>query len=265
MADKARAAEAGSNGEYNYNCPIDQRVLGFLDISAEDFRAAACANPNDIELGDWVRNQTPRSQAEISAANAEGAAAQPETDEQKAFFSELLNNVAPERTDVETWFDLLDVDDEKSFGIVDLTRHAARSPYDKSLCGIYELARMADKGRASLSGTLGEYWYGADSGADRTVLEFLGVTPEQFTGALKTCPDDEALVAWIQKTCKKSAEEIASFNTRACKSGPTNDQGWGFYRKLVADLDPTRTELDTWFAVMRLDDEVTHARRKAGV
>jgi hypothetical protein len=35
MLDKGRAAIAGKNGEYHYDCPLDQRILSFLGIEAE--------------------------------------------------------------------------------------------------------------------------------------------------------------------------------------------------------------------------------------
>jgi hypothetical protein len=265
MADKGRAHKAGSNGEYNYNCPIDQRILDFLGISADDFQEAAYANTNDVELGDWVLATTDRTQGEISSANAAGAAAAPETDEQKTFFSELLNKIAPDRTDVKTWFDLLDLDDEISFGTVDLTRHAARSPYDTSICGMVGLARMADKGWATIGGTVGEYWYGDDSGADRMVLKALGLTADQFTEILEACPNDAALTKALTEKAGKSEQEIAAFNEEACKSGPTDDRMWSFYRNLLGRIDPDRTDLDTWYALMLLDDRVMFARQKAGV
>jgi hypothetical protein len=265
MADKGRAAKAGLNGEFNYDCPIDQAILGFLGIGADDFQEAACANPNDTELGEWVLANTDRSRAEISTFNAGMAVRGPETDDQKEFFNGLLVSIAPHRTDVKTWFDLIDLDDEISFGTVDLTRHAARSPYDTSVCGMVGLSRMADKGWASIDGTLGDYWYGADSGADRMVLEALGLTPDQFTESLKTCRDDAALTKDLAGKTGKSEQEIAAFNEEACKSGPGDERMWGFYRNLIAQTDSARTDLDTWYALMLLDDRVSYARRTAGV
>ena len=84
MADKARAARAGLEGEYNYDCPIDQTVLGFLGISAADFQEAACANPNDVELGEWVLGKTSRTRAEISTFNANSSSREPKDDDQRA-------------------------------------------------------------------------------------------------------------------------------------------------------------------------------------
>jgi hypothetical protein len=41
---------------------------------------------------------------------------EPEDDESKEFFEELLRAAAPSRTDVKTWSELLDLDDYVSFG-----------------------------------------------------------------------------------------------------------------------------------------------------
>ena len=115
MAEKARADKAGKLGEYVYNCPVDQILLGFLDISAEDFREAAYENPNDLELGDWVLEHTARTVEEILAFNARIAARGPETEEARARFQRTLNDLAPERTDITTWFALMQLDDRISF------------------------------------------------------------------------------------------------------------------------------------------------------
>jgi hypothetical protein len=115
MADKARADKAGKAGEYVYDCPIDQGVLGFLGVSAEAFQAAAYENPNDAELGDWVLSESGKSDADIEAFNDDISSRGPVSDEQRAFFKETLEAAGSDRTDVTTWFDLLDIDDEASF------------------------------------------------------------------------------------------------------------------------------------------------------
>ena len=35
MLDKGRATEAGKHGEYHYNCPMDERFLNFVGVSAD--------------------------------------------------------------------------------------------------------------------------------------------------------------------------------------------------------------------------------------
>jgi len=117
MADKARAARAEKLGEYRYgkDSGHDQRLLGFLGVSAEEFQEAAVNNPNDLELGAWVLEKSGKPPDEIAAFNRAMASRGPEGEEAKARFHARLQAIAPNRTDIETWAGLMDVDDEISF------------------------------------------------------------------------------------------------------------------------------------------------------
>ena len=92
-------------------------ILNFLNISAEDFQDAAYHNANDIELGDWVLEHTDRTQDEISRLNAGLSQKGPVNDEQREIFNTTLERVAPGRTDITTWFDLLDLDDAHAYNL----------------------------------------------------------------------------------------------------------------------------------------------------
>lgn len=262
LADKARADKAGKLNDYIYNCPIDQAVLAFTNLSADAFQDAAYHNPNDLELTDWMLKNTTCNQAEISTFNAQIAQRGPETDEQKEFFQTALNRIAPHRTDITTWFDLLDLDDEHSYNTVDLTRHAPRSPYDTSVGGIMSFARMIDKGRASISDTIGDYWFGNDSGIDRHVLEFLDISEDDFKTVLQNHPTDADVLHGT--TISKSQDEIQAFNDHISQLGPPKErQAW--FEGVIAKLDPSRTDIQTFFAMMQLEDRVIFVRLKAGV
>ena len=137
MADKARAARIDKLNGYIYNSPLDQAILGFLGISADQFQDAAYHHVNDIELGEWVLEHTDRTQIkpgihlalgvewvlehadrtpdEIAQMNAALSGKGPEGDQQLKFFNAMRDRVAPGRTDVKTWFDLLDLDDAHSY------------------------------------------------------------------------------------------------------------------------------------------------------
>ena len=265
MSDKARADKAGTRGEYNYNCPIDQIILGFLGMTSEDFQEAAYQNPNDLELGAWVMDHTEVTREDIAAFNAHISASGPETDEQQEYFQKALEEVAPGRTGIRVWFDLMDLDDEKSFHTVDLVRHAPRSPYDKGVGGIYGVARMIDKGRAFLDGAVGDYWSGKASGIDRLILKFLGVSVDNFYAALKDCATDADVLARLESKGKKTEAEIAEFNGAISKLAPGDDKTWAYFRGRLAELDPARTDIVTWFGLMHLGDRIFFARLKAGV
>lgn len=53
MIDKCRATIAGKNGEYNFNCPLDKRLLDFKNINADDFKNYLAEGRSDEEILEW--------------------------------------------------------------------------------------------------------------------------------------------------------------------------------------------------------------------
>ena len=53
MIDKCRAVLAGTEGEYIYPCPMDERLMEFSGIKADQFTAAVEANPSDEAVAKW--------------------------------------------------------------------------------------------------------------------------------------------------------------------------------------------------------------------
>jgi hypothetical protein len=266
MADKARARTAGKLGAYKYGVDsgIDDRILQFLGVDGDDFARAAWENPNDDELGDWVRQHTTRTAAQISSFNAMICALgryQPARERLLQRRTELGGQPG----EVECFFDLLDLDDQQSFGLVDLTRRPPRSPYDTSVGGVTGLARLIDKGRARNGATLGLYWYGEDSGVDRGLLAFLGVNAADFGAALRAHTTDEAVVSWLGERLAKPAAELQAYNDATPNLGPDTPEQRVWLQAQVSRLDPTRRDITTWFAWMLLDDVITFARLHAGV
>jgi hypothetical protein len=87
----------------------------------------------------------------------------------------------------------------------DLTKEAPRSP--RTRIGDYALmARMIDKGRASINGTVGEYHYACP--LDQNLFEFKGVTADDVKGVLQSGASDEEVLAWFNQhgTAKTPAE-----------------------------------------------------------
>ena len=118
MLDKGRATIDGKNGEYHFNCPLDQRLLGFLGIDAGALRKELAKGKGDAEILEWIEKNAKhhRSPVEINAWSDFAEQRVPQDNESRAYFSEILNKVAPKREDVGTWFELLDLDDYVSFG-----------------------------------------------------------------------------------------------------------------------------------------------------
>src|SRR5438552_4454115 len=67
MLDKGRATLAGRNGEYHYNCPLDQRILSFLGLDAEALKQQLTTGKGDGEILEWIQQnaKNKHSDAEI--------------------------------------------------------------------------------------------------------------------------------------------------------------------------------------------------------
>jgi hypothetical protein len=118
MLDKGRAAVAGTNGEYIYDCPMDQRFLEFVGIDGKALKKLLAAGKGDSEVLTWIEKTAKhkRTPAEIAAWSAFAEQRAPSDLESHQYFCELLSKVAPKREDVSTWFEILDVDDYATFG-----------------------------------------------------------------------------------------------------------------------------------------------------
>lgn len=112
--DKGKAKAHGNLGEYNYDCPMDNGVFDFLGMNGEEFLTVIKNAKSDAEIEayakQFVDKKTP---GQIEQWNREWVTHGPESDESKTYFLELRNQVAPGRTDVTTWADLLDLDERR--------------------------------------------------------------------------------------------------------------------------------------------------------
>ena len=97
------------------------------------------------------------------------------------------------------------------------------------------------------------------------MLEFLGLTPDEFAAGIEG-KDDAAIVEWLgARLSGKSAEDTTALNERMINFGPDSERQWNFLHKAVAQLDPSRIDIETFAALTVLDDTVYFARIKAGV
>ncbi|RKU08350.1 hypothetical protein C6501_16610 [Candidatus Poribacteria bacterium] len=258
MADKARAERAGKIGDYKYGdiSGQDVRILTFLGISANDFQEAAVNNPNDIEISEWVQEHCDKPLEEIDAFNHAMVNRGPDETSRERFEARR-QEVDPTRTDITTWVALQDLDDELSFGIVDLQRRAPRSPHNTDVYGTVQLARLIDKGRAFIGNTLGVYFYGEESGLDRMTLGFLGVSPADFTAALKKLSTDTEVETWLKENYPKSEADIKAFNEKMTQMTPETERQKARMAERLKKLDADPSEIRTLFSAIDLDDEKT--------
>ena len=129
-----------------------------------------------------------------------------------------------------------------------------------TLEGYVHLARMIDKCRATLAGTEGEYIYPCPM--DDRLLEFVGITAEQFTAAVKANPSDEAVVSWFIQTAKAHPQaELESWNREMLTRGPSTPEKQDYFNKLRDAIDPSRTDLTAWADLQDLEEGRTVPKR----
>lgn len=144
---------------------------------------------------------------------------------------------------------------------MNLTTSYPRSPRQE-LGGFVHLARMIDKAKASRAGKLGEYIYPCP--LDRSLLDFLGLTPERFAETVAEKRDEE-IVEWIRKEARpQTADEISAWNKNFLNRSPDNEEKWTYFRRLRESIDPSRTDITTWPDLLDLDEKRSVPLRKTG-
>jgi Domain of unknown function (DUF5069) len=119
MLDKGRAEIAGQNGEYHYNCPLDQHFVNFVGIDPAALREQLAAGKGDGEILAWINEtaQFQRTPWEIEQWSEYMQRRGPDSDaETRQYFGDMLGKISEIREDIKTWGDLLDLDDYVSFG-----------------------------------------------------------------------------------------------------------------------------------------------------
>ena len=92
-----------------------------------------------------------------------------------------------------------------------LTKEPPRSPRNR-LGNYAQMARMIDKGRADIAGTVGEYHYACP--LDQMLFEFKGVKTDEVKKLLASGATDEQVVTWFNTHgTPKTNEEIQAWST----------------------------------------------------
>jgi len=114
--DKCRAALNGTQGEYHYNCPLDQIWLRFAAIDAEEFKNHVATGATDAEVAQWITaraKQRPRVEV-VQWNNRQRdlhlSDLPPETQE---FMEDYIAQYVPKNRPVYHWFDVFDLEEER--------------------------------------------------------------------------------------------------------------------------------------------------------
>jgi hypothetical protein len=140
---------------------------------------------------------------------------------------------------------------------IDLTQRPPRS-FRVRLGNYVVLARMLDKGRATLAGKNGEYQY--NSTTDQHLVKFLGFDPDALLKELATGKGDGEILEWIQAHSKtpRSPWEIGPWSDFMEKRGLDGDaETLAIFAGYLGKLSKTREDVKTLFEFGELDDYVS--------
>jgi hypothetical protein len=136
----------------------------------------------------------------------------------------------------------------------DLEQRPPRS-FRVRLGGFVILARMLDKGRATLAKKNGEYNY--NSTTDQHLVRFLNFDPDALLKELAAGKGDGQLLEWIQSNSKtpRYPWEIEAWSAFMEKRGPDSDaETLVLFAEYLGQLSKTREDVKTWFEAIELDD-----------
>ena len=113
--EKGKAAAIDKLGEYNYDCAMDQHLFAWLGIGGDELLDVIKSAKSDDEIIEYVAPYVhAKSDEEIEAFNADWLRYGPEPGSPaEGYFLKLRGEVAPDRTDVSAWADLLDLDEKR--------------------------------------------------------------------------------------------------------------------------------------------------------
>ena len=135
---------------------------------------------------------------------------------------------------------------------MDLRKTFPRSMREQ-LEGHVHLARMIDKCHAVLADTEGEYIYPCPM--DERLMEFVGITADQFTATVTSNQTDEGVAQWFRKTAKAHAPaELDAWNRMMLNRGPSTPASMARFKKYLDAVDPSRTDLTAWADLQDLEE-----------
>lgn len=115
MIDKCRAVLEGTEGEYVYPCPLDDRLMEFAGLTADQFTEAVKSNRTDAAMAQWFRKHAmPHTPAELEAWNHMMLNRGPSTPEKQISFNKSRDAIDPSRSDLTSWADLQDLEEGRA-------------------------------------------------------------------------------------------------------------------------------------------------------
>lgn len=118
LLDKARAFAVGKHGVYEYGAMMDRHFFAFTGIDAGVFLEEVKKGRSDAEMLKWVASNSrpPRQACEVAQWSDWLESIGPATAKGHEWLAGKIKAYGPEREDIQTYCEHLDIDDYVSFG-----------------------------------------------------------------------------------------------------------------------------------------------------
>jgi hypothetical protein len=114
--DKCRATLAGTNGEYHFDCPLDNVFFSFTGITGDAFKDFVATGATDAEVAAWIEEHAQkRPRIEIIRWNNEwrGKRMSELPDGLQEFMEDYIPKFIPFNRPIHTFFDIYDIEEQR--------------------------------------------------------------------------------------------------------------------------------------------------------
>jgi hypothetical protein len=114
--DKCRATLNGTNGEYHFDCPLDNIFLGFAGIKGDDLKNFVATGASDEEVGEWIKQHAQQKEPiEVIRWNNEWRYKRISelNDKLQEFLEGYIPEVVPAGKVVHQFFDVYDIEEKR--------------------------------------------------------------------------------------------------------------------------------------------------------
>lgn len=114
--DKCRATVAGTNGEYHFDCPLDNVFFHFSGIGADQFKSFVATGADDEAVAKWIEEKAVRRpRIEVIRWNNEWRYKRISelADPLQEFLEGYIPQVIPTGRRPAYWFDVYDIEEKR--------------------------------------------------------------------------------------------------------------------------------------------------------
>jgi hypothetical protein len=114
--DKCRAVVAGTNGDYHFDCPLDNVFFGFTGIKASEFKDFVATGADDATVAKWIEEKAvKRPRIEVIRWNNQWRDKRISelADPLQEFLEGYIPKFIPANRRVAYWFDVYDIEERR--------------------------------------------------------------------------------------------------------------------------------------------------------